>query len=190
MSWPWPIASFNSPSAFADVKDMDIAALREVSNVETFSFVSLLKATHPLLEASAEKNKSAGAVAPKLLALTSNGAQIIDMDPTIPAKIGVYGASKAALNCLVRRIHFENPWLTAWVMNPGFVQTDTGNTDARLWSMERAPQALEDVVPGLMKKVDEATRAETSGNFYNFDSQLMDFGYPRDYLREEEWSWR
>ncbi|ROV94759.1 hypothetical protein VMCG_08857 [Cytospora schulzeri] len=167
------VAGINPPRAFADVKDIDIAALREVFEINTFSFVSLLRATYPLLQASAEKNNGAGF--PKLLALTSNGGQIVDMEPTIPVKIGVYGASKAALNYLVRRTHFENPWLTAWTMNPGFVQTDTGNACAKAWGMGMAPHALEDIIPGLMRKVDEATRAETSGNFYNFDGQPMSY---------------
>lgn len=166
------VAGVNPSSAFADVKDMDINNLREVFEVNTFSFVSLLKATHPLLKASAENN---GAGTPKLLALSSNAAQILDMEPTIPAKVGVYGASKAALNYLVRRTHFENPWLTAWVMNPGFVQTDTGNAHARLWGMEKAPHAFEDIIPNLLKKIDQATRAETSGNFYNFDGSPLGF---------------
>ncbi|KAI1772003.1 hypothetical protein F4818DRAFT_444630 [Hypoxylon cercidicola] len=104
----------NPASAFAEVKDMDVNAMRDIFDVNTFSFVSLFKAVHPLLEASTS--------APKLLVISSNGSQIVEMEPTIPVKVGIYGASEAALNYLVRRARSENPWLAAWVMNPGFVQ--------------------------------------------------------------------
>ncbi|KAI5862506.1 putative aflatoxin biosynthesis ketoreductase nor-1 [Durotheca rogersii] len=161
------VAGINPASAFADVKDMDVKALRDVFDVNTFSFVSLFKAIHPLLKASASS--------PKLLAISSNASQIVEMEPTIPVKVGVYGASKAALNYLVRRAHFENPWLTAWVMNPGFVQTATGNAHAQLWGMEKAPHSIDDIIPGLLGKIDEATRAETSGNFYNFDGTPLTY---------------
>ena len=38
-----------------------------------------------------------------------------------------YGLSKAAVNYLVRKLHFENPKLTSMAFNPGWVQTDMGN---------------------------------------------------------------
>ncbi|KAI1080907.1 putative aflatoxin biosynthesis ketoreductase nor-1 [Whalleya microplaca] len=161
------VAGINPASDFAEVKDMNVQALRNVFNVNTFSFVSLFSAVHPLLKASTSS--------PKLLAISSNASQIVEMEPTIPVKVGVYGASKAALNYLVRRTHFENPWLTSWVMNPGFVQTATGNASAKIWGMEKAPHSMNDIVPGLMGKIDKATRAETSGNFYNFDGTLLTY---------------
>ncbi|KAI1758647.1 putative aflatoxin biosynthesis ketoreductase nor-1 [Hypoxylon sp. FL1150] len=161
------VAGTNPASAFADVKDMDITALRNMFDINTFSFVALFKAVQPLLMASTNS--------PKLLAISSNASQIVEMEPTIPVKVGIYGASKAALNYLVRRAHFENPWLTAWVMNPGFVQTATGNAHAKIWGMEKAPHSMEDVIPGMMGKIDEATRAETSGNFYNFDGTQLTY---------------
>ncbi len=166
------VAGINPSSAFAHVKDMDIKNLQEIFDVNAFAFVRLFKAVHPLLKASAEKG---GSSSPKLLALSSNAAQVVDMEPTIPMKLGIYGASKATLNYLVRRTHFENPWLTCWTMNPGFVRSETGNAHAMLWGLEKAPHAFGDIIPGLVKKIDEATRAETSGNFYNFDGVPLTF---------------
>jgi NAD(P)-dependent dehydrogenase (short-subunit alcohol dehydrogenase family) len=40
--------------------------------------------------------------------------------------MGGYGASKAALNSLTRKIHFENEWLVAFPLNPGPVATEMG----------------------------------------------------------------
>ncbi|ETS84579.1 hypothetical protein PFICI_02604 [Pestalotiopsis fici W106-1] len=161
------VTGINPASAFASVNDINIEALHEIFNVNTFSFVSLFKAVQPLLLTSSNS--------PKLLALSSSGGQIAEMEPTIPVKVGIYGASKAALNYLVRRVHFENPWLTAWVMNPGFVQSASGNANAKLWGMEQAPHSMELIIPALMAKIDAATRAETSGNFYNFDGTPLTY---------------
>ncbi|KAK8087781.1 aflatoxin biosynthesis ketoreductase nor-1 [Apiospora hydei] len=158
------------------VKDIDTEQMAEILQVNTFAFVTLFSAVHPLLKAAAaDDHDSAWPGPPKLLAISSNASQIVDMAPTIPVRVGAYGASKAALNYLVRRAHFENPWLACWVMNPGFVRTEPGNEAARLFGMDGAPDALEDIVPALMRTVDEATVEKTSGNFYNFDGAEMTY---------------
>jgi NAD(P)-dependent dehydrogenase (short-subunit alcohol dehydrogenase family) len=40
--------------------------------------------------------------------------------------MGGYGASKAALNSLTRKLHFENEWLVAFPLDPGPVNTEGG----------------------------------------------------------------
>jgi len=39
----------------------------------------------------------------------------------IPVPVTAYGASKAALNSIVRRLHFENTEITSFVLHPGWV---------------------------------------------------------------------
>jgi hypothetical protein len=63
----------------------------------------LFQSTHALLQASA---------APRFVAISS-GAGSIELIPTIPIDGGPYGSSKAALNWVVRKIHYENEWLGA-----------------------------------------------------------------------------
>ncbi|KAK8099641.1 uncharacterized protein PG998_012882 [Apiospora kogelbergensis] len=168
------VTGINPTSAFAEVKDMDPAKLEELFQVNTFSFVKLFSATHPLLKAAAD-NAAARAGTPKLVAISSFVGQLVEMQSNIPLQVGAYGASKAALNYLVRRAHFENPWLACWVMNPGFVQTDNGNACAELWGMGQAPDALKDVVPAMMARIDEATPEKSSGKFYNFDGTELTY---------------
>lgn len=165
-------AAINPLDALLAVEDMSLDKLRNLFEINTLSYVTLFQATRPLLKATADKK---GAGIPKLLAVTSNAASIMEMEPSIPAKVGSYGVSKSALNHLVRRTHFENPWLTAWVMNPGFVQTDNGNATAQAFGMEKAPHTQEQAVEALLSKLDGATRTETSGQFFNFDGTLMAF---------------
>ncbi|EQL01321.1 Nor-1 [Ophiocordyceps sinensis CO18] len=165
-------AGINPLDALLEVKDMDVEQLHHLFDVNTFSFVSLFKAVHPLLKATAD---SQGRGAPKLVAISSYTGQIVDMEATIPARVGSYGVSKLGLNYLVRRAHFENPWLTAWVNDPGFAQTDNGNATARLFGMPEAPVTLEQSVVGLQARIDAATRSGTSGRFYNFDGAEFTF---------------
>lgn len=151
---------------------MSLEKLRKLFEINTLSFVTLFQATRHLLKAAADQK---GVGVPKLLALTSNAASIVDMESNIPVNVGSYGVSKSALNYLVRRTHFENPWLTTWVMNPGFVQTDNGNATAKAFGMEKAPHTQGQAVAALLSQLDGATRSETSGQFYNFDGTLMAF---------------
>lgn len=151
---------------------MSLEKLRSLFEINTLSYVSLFQATRPLLKAAADQK---GEGIPKLLAIGSNAGSIVDMESNIPAKVGSYGVSKSALNYLVRRTHFENPWLTAWVMNPGFVQTDNGNATAQVFGMPKAPHTLEQSVAGLLGHLDSATKAGTSGKFLNFDGTELAF---------------
>ena len=45
-------------------------------------------------------------------------ASITDMEQ-LPIKSTAYGMSKAAVNYMVRKLHFENPGLVAFVISPG-----------------------------------------------------------------------
>lgn len=156
--------------ALRKVEDMSLDQIRNLFEVNTLSYVTLFQAVRPLLKAAAD-----GGVPPKLLAISSNAGQIVDMEPNIPAMVGSYGVSKAALNFLVRRTHFENPWLSAWVMNPGFVQTDNGNATAQVFGMGSAPHTLDQSVTGLLEVLDGASKDKTSGKFCNFDGSEISY---------------
>jgi norsolorinic acid ketoreductase len=104
------IANAGISGSYARVDAINVADMREMFEVNTLPVVSLFKAVYPLLQ----KSKNA-----KFVAITTNGASIVDMEENIPFILGSYGVSKAAVNYLTRRIHFENDWLTTFVINPG-----------------------------------------------------------------------
>lgn len=64
-----------------------------------------------------------------------------------------YGASKAAANYIMRKIHLEHPSLTVIPIHPGWVQTDMGNDGAVANGFEEAPVALQGSIDGLLGKV-------------------------------------
>ena len=71
----------------------------------------LFQATLPLLRASSS---------PKFVLLGSPVGSIAGMEQR-PVPMGGYGASKAMAHYLVRKIHFENPDLIAFAVDPGYV---------------------------------------------------------------------
>lgn len=75
--------------------------------------LALFQAVFPLL----------GGEGKKFVAISSAVASIGDMEK-VPMKSTAYGASKAALNYVIRKIHCENEGLIAFPLNPGWVQTD------------------------------------------------------------------
>lgn len=74
----------------------------------------LFQATCPLIHA---------AKAPKFVTFSS-GAGSLGFMENLKVENTAYGSSKAALSFITRRIHFENPDLVAFSINPGWLQTD------------------------------------------------------------------
>jgi norsolorinic acid ketoreductase len=60
---------------------------------------------------------------PKFVTISSGAGSLAGIE-TLKVENTAYGASKAALNFITRRIHAENPWLIAFPINPGWLQTD------------------------------------------------------------------
>lgn len=65
-----------------------------------------------------------------------------------------YEASKAALNYIVRKIHFENPDVRSWVLSSERASTGTCNHGAEVVSLERVPVSLKQSVESMLEKVD------------------------------------
>ncbi|KAI3391505.1 hypothetical protein diail_7203 [Diaporthe ilicicola] len=166
------VANAGIANIFSTVEGIDIADLRSFFETNTVGPLVLYKAVFPLLKATADAK---GPGAPKFVGITSNAASIIDLEANTPYQLGAYGASKAAMNYLIRRSQYEHTWLTAFVINPGWVQTDMGNAGAKLIGMEKAAVPVDESVGGIVKTIDGATREATSGNFYNYDGAPMQF---------------
>jgi norsolorinic acid ketoreductase len=88
-----------------------LSEVREHFEVNVVGTLALFQATWPLLKASSH---------PIFMALSTGVASIGDME-SLPLPATAYGMSKVAVNYMVRKMHFENPELTAFVMSPGYV---------------------------------------------------------------------
>ena len=141
------------------------AAALEHFSVNSVAPLILFQATAGLLKASNNGR-------PAFIALTSIIGSIGGMEllATFPPRLSPYGASKAALNWLVRRLHFEEPWLTSFAIHPGLVLSDMGAGALRASNL--APEDLgaisvEESVKSMLKTI-EFANSEVSGTFQNY----------------------
>lgn len=156
------------------VAQANLATARDIFEVNTFGPVKLFQATLALLKAAAAVGQ------PKFVAISSVAGSTAGIG-SLTKDFGVasYGASKAALNHYVRRAFFENEWLTAVVVQPGWVQSDSGNASAKmLMGMEKAPLAVDECAEAVLKLIDNATResnAPGAAGFWNYDGKALEY---------------
>ncbi len=112
------IANAGISGHFSKVDGIEIPHLREFFEVNTVGTVALYTAAFPLLKKTADTK---GAGKPIFIALTTQASSIENLEANTPFLLGAYGASKVAINYLVRRAHYETEWLTAFVIDPGYV---------------------------------------------------------------------
>lgn len=104
------IANAGISNYYGPAIDTPLGEVRNHFEVNTIGALALFQATWPLLQAAPK---------PKFVAITTGIASIGDMD-SMPMPVTAYGASKAALNFITRKIHFENPVLIAFPISPGY----------------------------------------------------------------------
>ncbi len=90
-----------------------------------------------------------------------------------PVPNAAYGPSKTMLNWYAVRINAEEDWLNAFILDPGWVQTDMGNEAARIWGMGEAPDTLEDSVGGMFKVITTATKEAVGGKIVSHKGEVL-----------------
>lgn len=103
------IANAGISKFYGPVKDTPIQEMRDHFEVNTIGVLVLFQAIYALLTASPD---------PIFVAISTGTASIGDMG-SLPIPSTPYSISKTALNFLVRKIHFENPNITAFSLSPG-----------------------------------------------------------------------
>ncbi|KAF7556455.1 hypothetical protein G7Z17_g1449 [Cylindrodendrum hubeiense] len=130
--------------------------------------VLLLKATAPLLKAG----KNPAFVNISTLIGSIGGMELL---AGFPSTFSPYGGSKASLNWFLRRIHFEETWLSTIVLHPGLVLTDmTKGIFDKLGVDPKTMGAItvEQSVSGIVDRISAASR-ELSGTFQNYDGTSL-----------------
>ncbi|KAJ5197424.1 hypothetical protein N7449_007903 [Penicillium cf. viridicatum] len=152
----------------APVRQTTAANIAEHFLVNTTGPVMLFQATANLLQAS--KTGS-----PVFVAISTLIGSIGSMEARFPSTLCPYGGSKAALNWFVRRLHFEEPWLTSFVFHPGLVDTELAQSTVKGSSVKLSDFgviSIETSVSSMVKTLDNASR-ETSGTFQNYDGSTL-----------------
>ncbi|KAF5597959.1 short-chain dehydrogenase reductase SDR [Fusarium pseudoanthophilum] len=149
------------------VRDTTVDNIKKHFEVNTIGPVILFQAVADLLQASKTGN-------PLFIAISTLLGSMGSMENLValPSTNSPYGGSKAALNWFIRRLRFEEPWLTSFVIHPGLVETEMaaaafGNGSTKELSMYGAI-SIETSVTGLVNVVDKASK-KLSGTFQNYD---------------------
>ncbi|KAK4864590.1 hypothetical protein LT330_009585 [Penicillium expansum] len=80
-------------------------------------------------------------------------------------KLVTIGSSSAFLTA----ISVEDPWLNAFPLDPGWVQTELGNRGADSFGIEKAAITVEESVVGVVKVIDASTLQTHSGKLFKYD---------------------
>ncbi|SPQ24832.1 959f1f8e-e6e7-498b-9f1d-ceeb1299ed37 [Thermothielavioides terrestris] len=86
-------------------------------------------------------------------------------------KNAAYAPTKLVQHWLTKAIHTEEPWLTAFPIDPGWVQTDIGQRGAAAFGYEKAAITVEESVNGLIRVIDAATRETHSGALWKYTGE-------------------
>ncbi|KAL4901685.1 hypothetical protein BDW74DRAFT_170126 [Aspergillus multicolor] len=89
----------------------------------------------------------------------------------IPFPNALYAPSKLVVHWYTKAISVEDPWLTALVVDPGWVATDIGNRGANLVGLESAPARVEDSAAGVMTLIDGVSKETHSGRLFRLDGR-------------------
>jgi norsolorinic acid ketoreductase len=67
----------------------------------------------------------------------------------------------------------EEAKLTAFVLSPGWCQTDMGNTGAQAFGLEQAPVTVQESCAGMIKVIDKASKEEYGGKMWAHEGEQM-----------------
>ncbi|KAI1395756.1 hypothetical protein F4819DRAFT_492172 [Hypoxylon fuscum] len=153
------VANAGYGTMYGDLSQVKPHEVRDLVDINTIGPLRLFQAVRPLLEAGRR---------PRFVLIGTPIASISAMEDS-PFPMFAYGASKVAAHYLTRKIHCESPELIAFVADPGFMQTDMGNTGARHFGYEQAPVPVENSVNFIFSQINNATREQTSGKFVTIE---------------------
>jgi len=119
------IANAGVSKYFGSARVTPASEMAEHFAINAVAPLLLFQAMASLLDAAAAAAtpSASGRAGPKFVVLSS-GAGSLGLVESLPVENTAYGASKAAANFVTRRIHFENPKLITFPINPGWLQTD------------------------------------------------------------------
>ncbi|PYI15102.1 NAD(P)-binding protein [Aspergillus japonicus CBS 114.51] len=160
------VANAGIAQSYPLVKDVQLPEIREHVETNVLSVVALYQATRDLLQKSTTTDKP-------VFAIMGSGAGALGRQPPVPS--AVYGASKAMVTWYGVRINAEDAWLNAFVLDPGWVQTDMGNAAAQGWGMEAAPTSIEESVGGMVEVLTTGTKERVGGKVVLYTGEVQEW---------------
>ncbi|KAI1373500.1 NAD(P)-binding protein [Hypoxylon crocopeplum] len=151
------IANAGIALSWPKVCDVKTDEIQQHVVVNVYGFLWLFQAMRPILKEA--KN-------PIWVTMGSSSAFLTNM---LPIQNAAYAPTKLMGHWYTKAIHIEEPWLTAFPIDPGWVQTDIGDRGAHAFGHEKAPTTVDESAGGILKVIDAATRDTHSGKLWDFN---------------------
>jgi len=142
--------------------------------LETSQEVFRINSLGPLLLFQKSKEVLLEAKSPKFVVVTSLVGSI-ENGPTIPVDFAGYGASKAAVNWITRKIHvdYHSKGLVATMLHPGLVETDLSIAALDAEKIKNGAITTEVSAKAILNIVDGATVEKDGGVFRNYNGDVI-----------------
>ncbi|KAG0154623.1 hypothetical protein PDIDSM_191 [Penicillium digitatum] len=142
------VANAGIALSWPKVSEVKVKETQKHTDVNLYGFIHLYQAFRPVLKE---------AQAPKLVPIGSGSAFLMFSRNFIPMQIAAYAPTKLALHWYTKAISAENPWLNAFPLDTGWVQTELGNRGANSFGVEKAAITVEESASGVVKVIDAST---------------------------------
>ncbi|TGO33993.1 hypothetical protein BHYA_0217g00060 [Botrytis hyacinthi] len=109
---------------------------------------------------------------PKWVTIGSTAGMITNQ---LPIPNGAYGPSKAAIHWLTKRMNVENPPLNAFVLDPGWCQTELGNAGAVYFGMDQAAVSVEDSCALMVPLITKSTKDSHGGKLWSYEGGQLEW---------------
>ncbi|KAK8129788.1 Glucose/ribitol dehydrogenase [Apiospora kogelbergensis] len=155
------VANAGIARLYVTVAEVTAEQIQEHINANVYGLIWLYQAALPLLKKSQH---------PVWVTMGSSAAFLTNF---LPMKNAAYAPTKVVGHWLTKAMHTEEPWLTAFPIDPGWVQTDLGNHGAAAFGYAQAAIPVEESVKGVLKVVDAATRETHGGKLWSYTGDAV-----------------
>ncbi|KAL1756797.1 hypothetical protein FB107DRAFT_273618 [Schizophyllum commune] len=155
------IANAGISDSYEPALEVPTEGMNRHLEVNTNGPLVLFQAACPLLR---------GSTNPKFVTVSS-GLGSIALAGELSVNMYAYGASKAAVNWVMRKLHHDFPKMVIFPISPGMVATDMARDGVeREPAMRELQKALPPITPaesarGILEQIDVATRETHGGQF-------------------------
>ncbi|KAL3473976.1 NAD(P)-binding protein [Aspergillus californicus] len=170
------IANAGIAYSWPKLEDVMIQDIRTHFETNVLGFVRVYQAFMSVLKRSND---------PKLVTIGSSAAFLTVLSVFRPTPKGVvlscrntinfpnaaYAPTKLVQHWYTKTVAVMEPWLTAFPVDPGFVQTDMGNRGAALLGIGKATITIEESVRGVLSVVDASTKDTHSGKLWKWTGE-------------------
>ncbi|KAI5892431.1 NAD(P)-binding protein [Schizophyllum commune H4-8] len=158
------IANAGINNSYDPALEVSVKEMVEHFEINTNGPLVLFQEAYPLLKESKTR---------KFVTVTS-GIGSITIAAQLPVNVYPYGASKAALNWVTRKLHHDFPDFVIFPISPGTVETDMAKLsrekDPAMVALQKAFPAItpEESARGILENVDNSTRETHGGQFVDY----------------------